>query len=60
MPPENKWIPSAEISEKLIGLIKVNLVHPDICKNRHIAQMARFEKCENLRFQEQIKENERL
>jgi len=57
LPPESKWVPSAGISKKHLRLIKVSLVLPVICINEHIVQMACFEKCENLRMNEQFEEN---
>lgn len=45
--------------QKTYRLIKAALALPVLCINVHIVQTARFEKCENLRIQEYIKENKR-
>jgi hypothetical protein len=43
LPPESKWIPTAEKKLRNIELIKVTLAFQYICINEHDIQMACFE-----------------
>jgi hypothetical protein len=43
LPPESKWIPTAEKERNYNQLIKVALAFPGICINEHDIHMASFE-----------------
>jgi len=60
LPPESKWIPTAEISPKYRMLIKVTLAHPVLCINEHYIHVASLKKCEFLRKPKKTRENVRL